>query len=360
MIRSCRWLAPLALLGALYTPAPLAGQFDIHIGLEPLTTRTLYILGRQKAERINKECSGDLDVYLDGVAFLYAYQQAANKDGSLQRDPQFAQVFGQQFTEVVERARRCLKAYAQNASSAARIDGSPSARSAVDPGVVLPNTPPPEPPSTPVPTPTPAAATDAQGRTIPQLVAIIEAFPQERGMYRQEITRVEQQRDALVAEVTRLRNLAAVPAAPPPPPPLPPPTAARTGVEYQVRVKASNRYWFFAPGGGTNLLSTRALASDEYARFTIESSGDGGWRIRNRGTGRYLYVSSNYQIGSVAVANDDDSVFLMFLQPDGSYRIQARARGRYLLEERGDPSWPGLVTALAQPDDDFTRFFFVP
>ena len=355
MIRACRWLAPLALLGAFLAPTPVAGQMDLHIGLEPMTTRMLYILGRQKAERINKECSGDLDVYLDGVAFLYAYHQAAARDGSLQSDPRFAQVFGQQFTEVVDRARRCLKAYAQDASSSGRSD-SPSAARVADPGIRLPDAPESAPVQSSVVVPAPVA-TDAQGRTIPQLVAIIEGFPQERAMYRQEITRVEQQRDALAAEITRLRSLAAVPAAPPPPPPLPPPSAARTGVEYQVRVKGSGRYWYFAPGPGTNLLSTRAQSGDDYTRFTIESSGDGGWRIRNKGTGRYLYVSSNYLIGSVPVANDGDSVFLIFQQPDGSYRIMARARSRYLLEELSNP---GLVTALAQPNDDFTRFFFVP
>jgi hypothetical protein len=356
MIRACRRLAPLLLLGGFLAPPPAAGQMDLHIGLEPLTTRTLYTLGRQKAERINKGCSGDLDVYLDGVAFLYAYHQAASRDGSLQSDPRFTQVFGQQFTEVVDRARRCLKAYAQNAASASRNDGLSPGRVAVDPGILLPDAPESAPVQAAVVGPAPVT-TDAQGRTIPQLVAIIEAFPQERAMYRQEITRVEQQRDALAAEVTRLRNLAAVPAAPPPPPPLPPPPAARTGVEYQVRVKGSGRYWYFSPGPGTNLLSTRAQSGDDYTRFIIESSGDGGWRIRNKGTGRYLYVSSNYQIGSVPVANDGDSVFLMFQQQDGSYRIMARARSRYLLEEL---STPGLVTALAQPNDDFTRFFFVP
>jgi hypothetical protein len=354
MIRACRRLAPLALLGALSLPNPLAGQ---QISLEPLSTRALYDLGRSKAERIRKECSGDLDVYLDGVAYLYAYHQAASRDGSLQGDPRFAEVFGQHFSEVVARARRCLKAYAQDASSVSRIEGSsPDRPAAPDPGIQLPNAPESPPLQATVVGPAPVA-TDAEGRTIPQLVAIIEAFPHERGMYRQEITRVEQQRDALAAEVTRLRNLGSAPAGPSP---LPPPVPARTGVEYQVRVKASNRYWYFAAGGGGNLLSTRAQSGDDYTRFTIESSGDGGWRIRNKGTGRYLYVSSNYQIGSVAVANDNDSVFLMFQQPDGSYRIQARARGRYLLEERGDPGWPGLVTALAQPNDDFTRFFFVP
>ena len=349
MIRACRRLVPLLLLGGLLPPPPVAGQLD----LEPLNTRRLYDLGRSKAERIRKECKGDLDVYLDGVAYLYAYHQAASRDGSLQRDPRFAQVFGQHFTEVVARARHCLQAYAQNASSASKTDGPSLARPAVqDPGILLPNAPESAPVQAVVEGPAPVT-TDAQGRTIPQLVAIIEAFPQERSMYRQEITRVEQQRDALAAEVTRLRNLAAAPAVPPPPPPTP----ARTGVEYQVRVKGSGRYWYFAPGPGTNLLSTRAQTGDDYTRFTIESSGDGGWRIRNQGTGRYLYVSSNYQIGSVQVANDGDSVFLMFQQPDGSYRIMARARSRYLLEELSNP---GLVTALAQPNDDFTRFFFVP
>jgi ricin-type beta-trefoil lectin protein len=331
MIRACRWLAPLALLGTFYVPAPLAGQFNSHIGLEPLATRTLYILGRQKAERINKECTGDLDVYLDGVAYLYAYHQAANKDGSLQRDPRFAQVFGQQFTEVVDRARRCLKAYAENAAAASRDENSSSRRTVVDPGITLPDAP----PSAQQPEPS-------------------VDFSPERAGYVAQIAGLEQQRDALAAEVNRLRSL--LPATPASPPPVAP-TPVYLNTEYRIRAKANNLYWHLN-FGADNLLSTRIQSNDDFAKFIVVGSGDGAYRIQNKATGRYLYASgaqSGFLVSSTDLASDPNTRFLLFPEPDGSYRIQSQATGRFLSQE-GDAN--RFISSRYQPEDDYVRFFF--
>ena len=252
MNRACRWRSPLLLLvlGAFQAPSPLAGQMQFNLGF--LSTRDLYQLGRARADRINKPCAGDLDVYLEGVAYLYAYHQAASRDGSLQSDPRFAQTFAQQFTEVVDRARRCLKAYAQDGGSSGRnSSASPSVQTETPPGVLLPDPPAPAPE---------AVTTDAQGRTIPQLVAVIEA---------------------LTAEVTRLRNLP--PATPAPAPAAPTPVYLDT--EYRIRAKVNNLYWHLN-FGGDNLLSTRIQSNDDFTRFIVVGSGDGAYRIRNKATGR--------------------------------------------------------------------------
>jgi len=332
MIRACRWLAPLALLGAFSLPAPLAGQFDQHISLEPLTTRTLYSLGRQKAERINKECSGDLDVYLDGVAYLYAYSQAAGRDGSLQSDPRFAQVFGQQFTEVVERARRCLRAYSRDASIAGRNDSFSPGRATADPGITMPESSP--------------AAQQSQASPVAD-------FSQERAGYVAAIARVEQQRDVLAAEVNRLRSL--LPSTPAPPDAAATPVYLNT--EYRIRAKANNQYWHLN-FGGDNLLSTRIQSNDDFARFIVVGSGDGAYRIQNRATGRYLYASgaqSGYLVTSTDLANDGPTRFLLFPEADGSYRIQSQATGRFLSQE-GDSN--RFISSRYQPDNDSIRFFF--
>jgi hypothetical protein len=410
MHRFLRRLVLPGLVAALQvSPAPLAAQLVTN----PLPTRELYRLAREKATEVNDRCVGALSSYLEAVGYMYAYIQAAGRDGSLRSDPAFEQGFRQQFNDVLDRAQRCLKAYPPLSASAMRSDETRSSPAEPPPpGVILPAQPPaspdqPDQPAAPpggvtirpkVVTLTPGASqqfslsspdgrvvnlsstggsitsgavytaggapggytlvaegggladtayivvvgsgapqTDALGRTIPMLVAQVEQLLQDRGR--------------LEAEVAQLRGAA--------PPPAPAPVAARTGVAYRVRVKADGRFWHLH-GNVDNLLSTRYQPDDDFTRFSIVSSGDGAWRIRNKATGNFLYAddaSGNYLISARAEANDDHTVFLMFLQPDGSYRIQNRATGRYVHE---DGSNDLLVSTRYQVDDDFTRFIFVP
>lgn len=194
------------------------------------------------------------------------------------------------------------------------------------------------------------AQTDPQGRTIPQLVAIIDQFPQERAMYRGEIQRIEQQRDALAAEVARLRNLQP---APPPPPPSPPRPANMSG-EWRIQVKANGLFWH-EDGNGDRKISTRYQPNDDFTRFILELQPDGSYRIRVKATGRYLHAPghADWTLSTLAQVDDDYTRFFLEPEPDGrTFRLRQKATGRYL----GQGQDMLLTNGDTLTNNDFIRF----
>jgi hypothetical protein len=178
-------------------------------------------------------------------------------------------------------------------------------------------------------------ATDAQGRTIPQLLA--------------EIARVEQQRDALAAELASLRNRQPTP---PPPPPPPPPPANLNG-EYRIRVMANGLFWH-EDGNGDRKLSTRWQPNDDFTRFILEAQADGSYRIRVKASGRYLHAPGHedWIVSTLAQVDDDLTRFIIVPEPDGTtFRLRQKATGRFL-GVRPD----GMLTNNPQSDDNFMRF----
>lgn len=174
------------------------------------------------------------------------------------------------------------------------------------------------------------AQTDAQGRTIPQLV--------------QENEQLRQQRDGLAAEVNRLRN--PQPAPPPPPPP-------NLSGEYRIQVVSNNLFWH-EDGNGDRRLSTRYQPDDDFTRFILEIQADGSYRIRVKANGRYLHAPGHedWIVSTLAQVEDDYTRFIIVPDPGGStFKLRQKATGRFL-GIRAD----GLLTNNPQSDDNSIRF----
>lgn len=321
---------------------PLAAQQV----LRTVPTQELYAEARERATKVSDDCRrGNRSDYLEAMTYLFAYYQVASRDGSLQSAPDFDRNLKQKFTTVLRTVRKCLD-LVQYASAAMRDDGT-GPKFEPPPPVYRVDLPDPPPPGAGV------VATDAQGRTIPQLLAEItqlkqqveQQFPQERGMYRAEITRVEQQRDALAAELAGLRNRQPTP--PPPPPP------ADLSGEYRIRVMANGLFWH-EDGNGDRKLSTRWQPNDDFTRFILEAQPDGSYRIRVKASGRYLHAPGHedWIVSTLAQVDDDFTRFIIVPEPDGTtFRLRQKATGRFL-GVRPD----GLLTNNPQSDDNFMRF----
>jgi hypothetical protein len=327
-------LALALVLGA--APAPLGAQSR----LTNLSAQELYTAARERAAKVTDRCR-DRQNYLEAMTYLFAYYQVASRDGSLQTAPDFDRTLQQKYSTVLRVVHKCLD-LDRNASASMRDDGT---------GPVIA----PPPPVERVDLPNPPAAgavviaTDDQGRTISQLRAIIDRFPQERASYRAEITRVEQQRDALAAELASLRNRQPTPP-PPPPPPLPP---ANLNGEYRIRVMANGLFWH-EDGNGDRKLSTRWQPNDDFTRFILEAQADGSYRIRVKASGRYLHAPGHedWIVSTLAQVDDDYTRFIIVPEPDGTtFRLRQKATGRFL-GVRSD----GILTNNPQADDNFMRF----
>jgi hypothetical protein len=319
-----RPIVVLLALGALRPAAPLAAQQS----LSSVPTEELYSHARQRATSVSDDCGkGNRSHYLEAMTYLFAYYQVASRDGSLQGAPDFDRNLKQKYSTVLRTVRKCLD-LVRNASAAMRDDGT-GPKFEPPPPVYRVDLPDPPPPGAGV------VATDAQGRTIPQLLA--------------EITRVEQQRDALAAELASLRNRQPTP---PPPPPPPPPLANLNG-EYRIRVMASGLFWH-EDGNGDRKLSTRWQPNDDFTRFILEAQADGSYRIRVKASGRYLHAPGHedWIVSTLAQVDDDFTRFLIVPEPDGTtFRLRQKATGRFL-GVRPD----GLLTNNPQADDNFMRF----
>jgi len=319
--RTYRPIAVLLALGALLPAAPLAAQQS----LSSVPTEELYSQARLRATSVGDDCkTGSRSHYLEAMTYLFAYYQVASRDGSLQGAPDFDRALKQKYSTVLRTVRKCLD-LVQNASAAMRDDGT-GPRVEPPPRVYRVDLPDPPPPGAGV------VATDAQGRTISQLVA--------------ELTRVEQQRDALAAELNRLRSQ------PPPPLPPPPPPPNLNG-EYRIRVEANGLFWH-EDGNGDRKLSTRWQPNDDFTRFILEAQSDGSYRIRVKASGRYLHAPGHedWIVSTLAQVDDDYTRFIIVPEPDGTtFRLRQKATGRFL-GVRPD----GILTNNPQSDDNFMRF----
>jgi len=315
-------------------PAPLDAQQSLY----SMPTQELYTKARESAANVNDKCGrGNREDYLEAMTYLFAYYQVASRDGSLQGAPEFDRTIKNKFLTVLRTARKCL-GLVNDASASMRDDGTgPQITLPPVDRVDLPNPPPPG---------AQVIATDAQGRTIPQLVAIIDQFPQERAMYSGQIARIEQQRDALAAEIARLRNTQPVP-----PPPPPPPT--NLSGEYRIQVMGNGLFWH-EDGNGDRKLSTRYQPNDDFTRFILEMQADGSYRIRVKASNRYLHAPGHQDwiVSTLAQVDDDYTRFIVVPEPDGkTFRLRQKSTGRFL-GVRPD----GLLTNNPQSDDAFIRF----
>ena len=342
MTRACRCIAPLMMSLML---GIVAGPVAAQSSLRALTTQELYAEARERATRVNDRCGRNREDYLEAMTYLFAYYQVATRDGSLQGAPDFDRSLKQKFSTVLRTVRKCLNLM-YDASASMRDDGTGPVI-AVPPvdRVELPDPPPPG---------AGVVATDPQGRTIPQLQAEIDQlkqqveqqFPQERGMYRAQITQVEQQRDALAAELARLRSSQPVP----PPPPQP----ANMSGEWRIQVKGNGLFWH-EDGNGDQKISTRWQPNDDFTRFILEQQPDGSYRIRVKASGRYLHAPGHddWILSTRAQVDDDYTRFFIEPEPDGrTFRLRQKATNRYI----GLGSDGIFTNGDALTNNDFIRF----
>ena len=322
----------LAVCSVLQVAAPLAAQAT----LANVPAQELYAKAKERAAKVTDQCTRSSgENYLEALTYMFAYYQVASRDGSLQTAPDFDRTFKERYATVLRVGRKCL-GLEFNASASMRDDGT---------GFRV--APPPPVNQVDLPNPPPAGAgviaTDDQGRTIPQLRAIVDQFPQERAMYRAEITRVEQQRDALAAEVARLRT----------PAPPPPPAVRNLNGEWSIQVVANNLLWH-DDGNGDNRVSTRYQPNDAFTRFILEQQPDGSYRIRVKANNRYLHAPGHedWTLNTIAQVDDDYTRFFIVPEADGTtFRLRQKATGRYL-GQRPD----GIITNNPLLDDNFMRF----